>query len=460
MKKEFLWSQRLGFSNQQAFAIQKLGMERFLQQSFQAPFNTSIPELLSDSPKSLEDLKKIRQTRKEDSEAGKELLKKEIQTSNELKAWWIDEMKTTEFSLREKMTLFWENHFVTAYQKVKVNYWIFQKNQLLRENAFGNFKTLTKKAMQTNAMVRYLDNVDNKKGKLNENLSRELLELFTLGIGNYSEADIKNGAKGLAGLGVGETTAMYRRFLEDNDPIEYLGKKGVLKLDEMVDAIFDHPKIPYLLTQKILQWFLYDEPKENLVKHYGDYFRKVNFEIKPLLIKIFTEEFAKNDTAGSKIKNPLEYILLLTSELKTQRPESTTIAFFLKQQGMDLFNPPNVKGWDGGKSWLTSQIYLQRNNVADLLSSGKSIPRSKLERENTLNKKQAFSISLDWNTKGTNKEIIKELTDRLLFSTDTSLQQDLEKILKYDFDPQSLGANDAVLRLFNAIIKSPEFQLI
>lgn len=460
MKKEFLWSQRLGFSNQQAFAIQKLGMERFLQQSFQAPFNTSIPELLSDSPKSLEDLKKIRQTRKEDSEAGKELLKKEIQTSNELKAWWIDEMKTTEFPLREKMTLFWENHFVTAYQKVKVNYWIFQKNQLLRENAFGNFKTLTKKAMQTNAMVRYLDNVDNKKGKLNENLSRELLELFTLGIGNYSEADIKNGAKGLAGLGVGETTAMYRRFLEDNDPIEYLGKKGVLKLDEMVDAIFDHPKIPYLLTQKILEWFLYDEPKENLVKHYGDYFRKVNFEIKPLLIKIFTEEFAKNDTAGSKIKNPLEYILLLTSELKTQRPESTTIAFFLKQQGMDLFNPPNVKGWDGGKSWLTSQIYLQRNNVADLLSSGKSIPRSKLERENTLNKKQAFSISLDWNTKGTNKEIIKELTDRLLFSTDTSLQQDLEKILKYDFDPQSLGANDAVLRLFNAIIKSPEFQLI
>ena len=460
MKKEFLWSQRLGFSNQQAFAIQKLGMERFLQQSFQAPFNTSIPELLSDSPKSLEDLKKIRQTRKEDSEAGKELLKKEIQTSNELKAWWIDEMKTTEFPLREKMTLFWENHFVTSYQKVKVNYWIYQKNQMLRENAFGNFKTLTKKAMQTNAMVRYLDNVDNKKGKLNENLSRELLELFTLGIGNYSEADIKNGAKGLAGLGVGETTAMYRRFLEDNDPIEYLGKKGVLKLDEMVDAIFDHPKIPYLLTQKILQWFLYDEPKENLVKHYGDYFRKVNFEIKPLLIKIFTEEFAKNDTAGSKIKNPLEYILLLTSELKTQRPQSSTIAFFLKQQGMDLFNPPNVKGWDGGKSWLTSQIYLQRNNVADLLSSGKSIPRSKLERENTLNKKQAFSISLDWNTKGTNKEIIKELTDRLLFSTDTSLQQDLEKILKYDFDPQSLGANDAVLRLFNAIIKSPEFQLI
>nr|WP_315171168.1 DUF1800 domain-containing protein [uncultured Flavobacterium sp.] len=460
MKNEFLWSQRLGFSNQQASAIQKLGMERFLQQSFQAPFNTSIPELLAESPKSLEDFKKIRQTRKEDPEAAKELLKKEIQTSNELKAWWIDQIKTTDFPLREKMTLFWQNHFVTAYQKVKVNYWMYENNQLFRENAFGNFKTVTKKAIQTNAMVRYLDNVDNKKGKLNENLSRELLELFTLGIGNYSESDIKNGAKGLAGLGIGETAAVYRRFLEDNDPIEYLGKKGTLKLDEMVDAIFDHPKIPYLLTQKMLKWFLYDEPKEELVTYYGDYFRKVNFEIKPLLIKIFTEEFAKNDTAGSKIKNPLEYILLVTNELQTNKPQSTTIAFFLKQQGMDLFNPPNVKGWDGGKSWLTSQIYLQRNNVADLLCSGKSIPKPKQERENTLDKKQSLSISLEWNNKGTNKEIIKELTDRLLFSTDASLQQDLEKLLKYDFDPQSLGANNAVLRLFNAIIKSPEFQLI
>lgn len=460
MKKEFLWSQRLGFSNHQASAIQKLGMERFLQQSFQAPFNTSIPELLAESPKSVEDFKKIKQSRKEDPEAVKELLKKEIQTSNELKAWWIDQIKTTDFPLREKMTLFWQNHFVTAYQKVKVNYWMYENNQLFRENAFGNFKTVTKKAIQTNAMVRYLDNIDNKKGKLNENLSRELLELFTLGIGNYSESDIKNGAKGLAGLGIGETTAVYRRFLEDNEPIEYLGKKGVLKLDEMVDAIFDHPKIPYLLTQKMLQWFLYDEPKENLVKYYGDYFRKVNFEIKPLLIKIFTEEFAKNDTAGSKIKNPLEYILLVTNELQTDKPQSTTIAFFLKQQGMDLFNPPNVKGWDGGKSWLTSQIYLQRNNVADLLCGGKSIPKPKQERENTLDKKQSLSISLEWNNKGTNKEIIKELTDRLLFSTDASLQQDLEKVLKYDFDPQSLGANNAVLRLFNAIIKSPEFQLI
>lgn len=127
---------------------------------------------------------------------------------------------------------------------------------------------------------------------------------------------------------------------------------------------------------------------------------------------------------------------------------------------MDLFNPPNVKGWGGGKSWLTSQIYLQRNQVADLLCSGKNISKPKSEDENKADKKQVVSTSLTWNPKGSNKEIIQQLTDRLLFSVDASLQEDLEKALKYDFNSQSPGANYAVLRLFNAIIKSPEFQLI
>jgi uncharacterized protein (DUF1800 family) len=309
-------------------------------------------------------------------------------------------------------------------------------------------------------MVRYLDNTDNRKGKSNENLSRELLELFTLGIGNYSETDIKNGAKGLAGLSIGKDGAVYRSIYEDNDPIEYLGKKGVLKMNEMVDAIFDHPKIPYLLTEKILKWFIYDQPKEKLVQYYGDYFRKVKFEIEPLLVKIFTEEFAKKETAGAKIKNPLEYSLQLTNELHIDQPNMNALVFFLKQQGMDLFNQPNVKGWDGGNSWLTSQIYLQRNNIADLLCNGRNFNRQKSAMVNNNPNKQSASVTLDWNPNEDNKEIIKELTDRTLFAVDKTSQEDFEKILKYDFDPKSPGAENAVLRLFNAIVKSPEFQII
>jgi len=317
--------------------------------------------------------------------------------------------------------------------------------------------------------VRYLVNVDNRKGKLNENLSRELLELFTLGIGNYSEDDIKNGAKGLAGLGVGEENAVYRRIFEDNDNFVYLGKKGNFKIDEMIDIIFEQPNIPYLITRKILKWFIYDNPKEELVRYYGDYFKKMNFEIQPLLTKIFTEEFAKNN-AGSKIKNPLEYALQLMNELNIENPNEKLIARFLKDQGMDLFNQPNVKGWDGGNSWLTSQVFLQRNNIADLLCNGKNLTRAKkINNDNSMmsddlmtrqNPNQQLKVKLDWNKEGNNKEIIGELKNRLLFQTDEADQQDFEKILKYDFDSKSEGSDNAVLRLFNFMVKTPEFQLI
>jgi uncharacterized protein (DUF1800 family) len=463
MNKNTLWSLRLGYSARQAKTIEKLGLKKFLERSFMTNINSNIPDFLEDSPKSFTELKEIRKKLSEaNPEAKKEMLKKEIQTSNEMKAWWIDKMNQDEFPLREKMTCFWHNHYVSTYQKVKVNYWIFQHNQILRENAFGNFKTMTKKIIQSNAMVRYLDNVDNQKDKLNENLSRELLELFTLGIGNYTEQDIKNGAKGLAGLGIGDENAVYRKFFEDKEAFVYLGREGNFKVDEMIDIIFEQPSIPFLITRKILKWFIYDNPKEELVRYYGDYFKKMNFEIQPLLTKIFTEEFAKNN-AGSKIKNPLEFSLQLMNELNIGNPNGRLIAFFLKEQGMDLFNQPNVKGWDGGNSWLTSQLFLQRNNTADLLCSGKNISRANKDYENMMTKQNPnnqLSIKLNWDKEGNNKDIIAELANRLLFQTNESDQQDFEKILKYDFDSKTEGSENAVIRLFNFMVKTPEFQLI
>jgi uncharacterized protein (DUF1800 family) len=461
MNRNSLWSLRLGFSNEQAQSIENLGLHQFLQTSFQTKTDNQIPDFLNESPKSLAELRDLRKSIKETNpENAKQVLTKEIKVSNEMKAWVIDKMISEKFPLREKMTCFWHNHFVATYQKVKVNYWVFQHNQLLREHAFGNFKELTKLVLKSNAMVRYLDNVDNRKDKINENLSRELLELFTLGIGNYTEDDIKNGAKALAGLGIGEDQAMYRRMFQDDDTITYLGKKGNFKADDIVDIIFEQKNIPYRITRKILQWFIYDNPKEELVTYYGDYFRKVNFEIKPLLTKIFTEEFGKN-TAGSKIKNPLEYSLQLISELNISLPDNRILGFFLKEQGMDLFNQPNVKGWEGGKSWLTSQIYLQRNTIADLFCNGKSINRKMFKSdEKTENVSlQNIDIHLNWK-KGNNKQIITELSERLLFQVDSENQKDFEDLLKYDFDSDEENAKYAVLRLFNNMIKTPEFQLI
>lgn len=130
---------------------------------------------------------------------------------------------------------------------------------------------------------------------------------------------------------------------------------------------------------------------------------------------------------------------------------------------MDLFNQPNVKGWNGGKEWLTSQIYLQRNNAADLLCNGKSLSRRKQFTEDEMINEsmgQLVKVKLHWNKTGNNKTIITELSERLLLHVDDNLQKDLEAILKYDFNPKAENADDAVLRLFNAMIKTPEYQLI
>lgn len=465
MKKSNLWSLRLGFSGKQAVKIEKLGLEKFLKQSYDSKFDTQLPAFLNDDPKTLIELKELRESIKNaDSEAKKKILKQEIYSSVELKKWWIAKMRNDEFPLRENMVCFWHNHFVSTSQKVKVNYWIYQHNMILREHAFGNFKELTKQIVRSNAMVKYLDNVDNKKGKYNENQSRELLELFTIGIGNYSESDIKEGARALAGLNYGDDGAMYRSLAQDNTNKTYFGKTGNWNSDDLVDIIFEQKNIPYLITRKILKWFIYDNPSEDLVTYYGDYFRKVKFEIQPLLTKIFTEEY-KKENSGTKIKDPLVYILQLLDELHIDDLDDGIILFFLKQQGMDLYNQVNVKGWDGGNSWLTSQIYLQRNNTSDLLCSARSITRKVLntmtsDAEKPKAEFEKIDVKIDFDPNGNNKTIITELSNRLLFKVNDSMQKDMENLLKYDFDPKEAHANFAVIRLFDYITKLPEYQLI
>ncbi|GGK10888.1 hypothetical protein GCM10007962_01210 [Yeosuana aromativorans] len=453
MKKSVLWSLRLGFSSAQAKSIEASGFTNFLNNSFNVPVDTKLPACLQDVPKTIKAYRELRKTIKSFSADEKKAYNlRQRQAAIELQKWWLDKMMHSNYPLIENMICFWHNHFVSTQQKVKVNYWIYQHHMILRRYAFGNFKTLTKEIIKSNAMISYLDNEKNRDNAFNENLSRELLELFTLGIGNYTEDDIKSGAKALAGLSHGDESGIYRRFFENNDPITYLGKTGVFKLDDMIDIIFDQPAIPYLVTKKLIQWFIEDDPEEEIIKTLGNYFKEVNFEIQPLLVKMFTETY-DHDIEGKKIKDPLRYILQLKNELNIAIEKPEHILFFLKQQGMELFNQPNVKGWDGGNSWLSSQTYLQRNNVADLLCTGKML-RGKKTQSKTRPEINLYTSSMN------NKEIIKSLTDRLVFQVSNDMQTDMETLLKYDFDASSPNANAAVLRVFNYIVKTPEFQVI
>ena len=463
MNNNILWSLRLGYSGKQAGLIEKKGMKSFLENAFNAPFKYSSPGFLDKIPKSLTDIKALNSIRRNSNLEERKIFNlQQTAIGIEMQTWWLEKMMNNDFPLREKMTCFWHNHFVASSQSVKVFYWIYQHNNILRENAFGNYKTLTKAVLKTNAIVQYLDNNRNVNTKLNENLSRELLELFTLGIGNYTENDIKNGAKGLAGLGLGEEHAEYITKFEVNETFEYLGKKGNLKADDMVDAIFDHPEIPFLITRKILKWFIYDNPPDELINYYGKYFKSVDFEIKPLLVKIFTEEFNKK-TAGSKIKDPLVFLFQIFDEVSI-KPNADLINKLLLQQGLNLYNQVNVKGWEGGRTWINTQTFLQRNTIADIVCTSKSFVKRKMnlaEKELLENiKNDNLKAEIKWLKNSNAKSIKNDFTSRLLFNTDEKLNKDLDAILKHDFDPKSEGAEFAVIRLYNSILKLPEFQLI
>lgn len=451
-----LWSIRLGFSAKQAPQLKELGLNAFLEKSFADEAHTPEPDFLKGLPKTPEEVTTYRKRFKDMPDGAKAFNVAFTKSSYDFKGWWVEKMCNNQFPLREKMVLFWHNHYVSTLDKIKVPYWVYTHNAVLRKGAFGNFRELTKQVLYTNAMVSYLDNNQNKKGKYNENLSRELLELFTLGQGNYTEGDIKNGAKGLAGLHLGDNGAEYLPKLESNDEMVYFGQKGNFKADEMVDIIFSQKKAPYFITEKILKWFIYDTPPKDLIKHYGDFLREQDYEIKPFLQKIFTEEFNK-PTAGSKIKDPSVFIIQLITELGIS-PNYNSIAYFLETQGMNLYNQPNVKGWPGGTSWITAQRLLNRYRTADRLCSGKALNTGPVKTMEE-NQNDTATVKIVWD-RGNNKQVIAQLSHRLLFDADEKLQKDFEDLLKYDFDPGVQSADNAVNRLFNYMIKTPEFQII
>lgn len=467
MKESFFLSQRLGFTNAQAATIERVGARKFLDLSLDASPTLPEPDFLAGSPRTREELRTLRQSSAQDK---KEYAVAERRRALALAHRWLEKMYTDEFPLREKMVLFWHNHFVSDMQKVKVSYAMWRQNQLFRDMAFGNYRELTRQILYDNAMLAYLDNTQNKVNKLNENLSRELLELFTLGVGNYTETDIKEGARALAGLNIGDQGGQYYRAFEDKGTKTYLGKTGNWKADDMVELIFAHPKAGEHLMTKFLKFFVTDDPSISLIADYTTAFRKADFEIKPMFEKLIQDE-RFIESQGQKIKDPMTYLLQLLYEFQLEVPSIPATQLYCNGQGMKLLNPPNVKGWDGGRSWLSSQKLLQRVEVVSLLANGKSFGKSRggQKMETMSEEMKAITPSenekrrkpeLRWDkTLTKNKAIIQSLTDRTLFAVSPDLQSECEQVLKYDFDPKSATANLSVTRLAEHIMKSPEFQI-
>ncbi|WP_226034157.1 DUF1800 domain-containing protein [Aquitalea palustris] len=298
----------------------------------------------------------------------KALQKERNEHAQELRGWWLEEMRITPSPLTEKMTLFWHNHFVSGLDKVGVPQLMYQQNVLLRHQALGNFGQLLHAIARDPAMMRYLDTVNNRKGQPNENFAREVMELFTLGEGHYSEQDIREAARAFTGWSLDKDFHfVYRPNQHDNGDKTIFGQQGNFDGDDVLDMLLRKPQTARFVTIKLWRYLVSPTPNEADIQRLSTLFYRDNYEIRPLLrAMLLTPAFWQSQ--GQLIKSPLELTVgtLVTFDLTP--PDWRALAGLNRQLGQDVFNPPNVKGWPGGEVWINSATLLTRKQFLDRLS--------------------------------------------------------------------------------------------
>ena len=327
-------------------------------------------------PKDLKSLRMAARTAPnldEKKEKKRDLRMMEGQDILDLRRWWLDRMMNGPAPLVEKLTLFWHGHFATSIDKVKDAYWMWLQNDTLRRNAFGSFTALTKKMSRDPAMMIYLDLERSRQEHPNENWARELMELFTLGIGNYTEQDIRESARAFTAYRVDLTTQQFRfaPFQQDHGTKTFMGQTGPLVGDQIIDTIVRQPACAHFIGRKLWRFFVGDEPSDQVVDAVAASLRKHDLEIRPVLREIFSSaEFYDERAMQEQIKSPVQFLVQTAKLLETPLPDPTVAQNALRQMGQTLFAPPNVKGWDGGKSWITTSTLLFRYNFANYLVNG------------------------------------------------------------------------------------------
>jgi uncharacterized protein (DUF1800 family) len=294
----------------------------------------------------------------------------------ELAEWYSKLLYSHNFSFREKMVLFLHNHFTTAAAKTFQIQRVYKQSKILRNHAFGNLRELTKEITIDPAMLIYLDGGLNTKNLVNENYSRELLELFTLGLGNYTEEDIKSGALALTGWTVPNNSldSLFDPKRHFAGTVTYLGQPGVSNYIQVVDTIFDKPETALFFSKKIYCEFVSQVPNDEAIQDLAQVLIDNNYELKPFLYYFFTSPFFYEDRIRStKIKTPVEFVMSSVHLFDLSIDGFTNINNFLIRLDQKLFNPPDVKGWRGQRRWINSTTYAVRNAFTDMLLFGKNM---------------------------------------------------------------------------------------
>jgi uncharacterized protein (DUF1800 family) len=315
--------------------------------------------------------------------------------NNDLRAWWVRHMATTDAPLRESLTLFWHGHFTSATGKaLNLSEAFYHQNQTWRRHAMGNFREFLEAVTLDPAMLVYLDMEESDKAHPTENYARELLELFTLGVGNYTEKDILETARAFTGwtLDQPEGTVRVKRETDptrarsvlrdglvpkfvpgrhDTGDKTILGKTGKFGVKDMLDILVSHPACGRHVAGRLVAYYGAHDPDGRLKERMARAFTDGKYEIRPMLEVLFTSpEFYAPEARGSQVKSPVRLLVGALRELKPDGEITPAVAQLTVPLGQELFNPPTVKGWPGGTTWVSASTLALRGRLGEPLVDG------------------------------------------------------------------------------------------
>lgn len=407
--------------------------------------------------------KRRRMMSREERRAMRRKSRKQIK---QLNLRWIERMVEGDGMLREKMTFFWHGHFACQSRNVH-----FMQNQLntISTHALGSFRDLLMAIAKDPAMLFFLNNQQNKKQQPNENFARELMELFTLGRGNYTEKDIKEAARAFTGWSVNRSKAEYRfkQHQHDTGNKIFFGKTGSFSGEDIINIILQQEQTAKFITEKVFRFFVNDVPDKQVINRLAREFYQSDYSIETLMRSIFASRwFYKDEHIGSKIKSPVEFLVGIRRNFQIDFIKRNSALFIQKILGQILMYPPNVAGWSGGRSWIDSSTLMFRLKlpylifrVADIDITAKA--EGDMNKQGFVNRRmRRLDANIRWHSYmqhfsklGDKKQTYKALSAFLLQASSPKNQQFVDRFTNVT------NQEDLIKAMSLGIASLPEYQM-
>ncbi|MEO1237141.1 MAG: DUF1800 domain-containing protein [Planctomycetota bacterium] len=387
----------------------------------------------------------------------------------DLKRWWFERMVRTDRPAEDRLTLLWHGHFASSHRQVQDTYLMYRQHRLFRENANGSFADLARGVVRDPAMLKYLNNNRNNKRRPNENLARELMELFTLGVGNYTERDIKEGARALTGYHLDDHDFVFRENQHDPGPKTILGRTAAYDGDLFVERLLAEKACSKFIALKLYDHFVadvgdvYDDvPRErrHVIDNLAARLRRRGYQLRPVLTTLFkSQHFYDPAVVGKKIKDPSQLLVGTIRTLGTPPRDARALDQAMRSLGMEFFAPPTVDGWDGGRNWINTSTLFVRQNLTTYLISGRHQNKKFRPKNNGYDPASNRSALGD----GVDPTDPVAVTDRLLDTLVGSQVPPARRAPAHRFvadrEPGKALSKDGLIALLCLITAMPEYQL-